>query len=607
MDKKGQVTIFIIIAILVVGIVVSLFLFQDNLFGEGTPSQFEPIYNNFLNCLEEDLITGVSVLQTQGGYINLPSIERGSQKYPSSSQLNFVGSPIPYWYYVTGNGVEKEQIPTINQMESELENFIETQINTCIFQSYYEEGFEIDIEPRSANVDIRNREVELDFDANMLVLRGEERFFSDNHKITINSNLGNLYSTAREVYESQQEDLFLEDYAIDFLRNYAPVDGVELSCAPKVWNADNVFDDLQDAIEVNTLALKNSGDNEDYFNIGVDVEEEVRFVNSRNWPSSFEVLPADTNVLVANPVGNQPGLGALGFCYVTYHFVYNINYPVLVQVINGEEVFQFPVVVVVEGNQPREPLTTSTVDLEIPELCQYKNTLTEVRVFDSNSREIDANISYECFGTDCSIGETSNGLLNEEFPQCGNGQIYVSSEGFRDTSITHSTIQETSINIFLDREYEKEIRLLIDGRPYNGNAFITISSDDFSRSISYPVQKNIELSEGEYEIQVQIYEGSSITLEGTTSEQCVDVPRGFVGGIFGLTREECFEVEVPEQIISSSLSGGGTSTHSFLENDLRTSQFLDINTESLPTPTTLDELQVNYILFDERELEVALR
>jgi len=60
--------------------------------------------------------------------------------------------------------------------------------------------------------------------------------------------------------------------------------------------------------------------------------------------------------LIANPVGNQPGLGVLCFCYVPYHFVYNIGYPVLIQVYSGEEIFQFPVAVVVKGNKPREAL-----------------------------------------------------------------------------------------------------------------------------------------------------------------------------------------------------------------------------------------------------------
>ena len=38
---------------------------------------------------------------------------------------------------------------------------------------------------------------------------------------------------------------------------YAPVDGVELTCSPLVWNADEVFKNLSIATETNTFALSN--------------------------------------------------------------------------------------------------------------------------------------------------------------------------------------------------------------------------------------------------------------------------------------------------------------------------------------------------------------
>ena len=72
-----------------------------------------------------------------------------------------------------------------------------------------------------------------------------------------------------------------------------------------------------------------------YFYIDAGVSDEIRFINSKDWPRNFEVSPSEGILLVANPVGNQPGLGVLGFCYVPYHFVYNVKYPVLIQVYNG--------------------------------------------------------------------------------------------------------------------------------------------------------------------------------------------------------------------------------------------------------------------------------
>ena len=45
------------------------FVFKDRLFPDRIPSEIEPVYNSFINCLEEDLAVGVNVLESQGGYI----------------------------------------------------------------------------------------------------------------------------------------------------------------------------------------------------------------------------------------------------------------------------------------------------------------------------------------------------------------------------------------------------------------------------------------------------------------------------------------------------------------------------------------------------------
>jgi len=87
-NKRGQVTIFIIIAIIIVALFAGYFMFKDKLFQEKIPSDVEPIYTNFLNCLEDQTLTGVDILESQAGYIYLPEFEKGSDYMPFSSQLD---------------------------------------------------------------------------------------------------------------------------------------------------------------------------------------------------------------------------------------------------------------------------------------------------------------------------------------------------------------------------------------------------------------------------------------------------------------------------------------------------------------------------------------
>jgi hypothetical protein len=607
-NKFGQVTIFIIIAVIIVAVVVLFLVLRKNTVSvQKIPATLEQPYVVFLSCLQDDSEAGISILESQGGYINLPNFEPGSSYMPFSSQLNFLGINIPYWYYVSGNNVQKEQVPTKADMETQLSNFINKKIKNCDLKDYYNQGFEIQQGEPKASVSIVNGEVYVDLAMDLTLVKANENTLIKNHKIVVKSQLGNLYDSAKIVYQKEQKELFLENYGIDDLRLYAPVDGVQMTCGPLTWDADNIFNKLQEGIEANTLALKSIGTKGDYFFVDTGVTQGVRFINSKNWSNNFDVSPGDGRILIASPVGNQPGLGILGFCYVPYHFVYNVGYPVLVQVYEGNEIFQFPVAVVIRGNKAREPLSSSATDLGIPDFCKYKNTLTDVLTYDIRTNPVNAEISYECSGTTCYIGSTDNGKLKTEFPQCVNGKVVARASGYDDSETQYSTNAEGQVDLVLNKIYPINLALKLDGRVYSGSAIVSFVSNTSSKSIYYPDQKAVELSQGQYDVQVYIYSNSSLKIEPTTAQQCVEVPQSGIGGLVGLTEKKCFDVNMPEQIVSSALSGGGKAKLFVLESNLASSKVLEINSESLPKPTSLEQLQTNYILFDDKTLEINFK
>lgn len=603
-NKKGQLTVFIIIAIVLVVAIALYFLFRGTLGLTQIPANLEPAYNSFLSCLEDDTLTGISILEAQAGYINQPAIELGSHYYPFNSQLAFLGTSVPYWYYVSGNGVQKEQVPTKEEMEFELKNFIENKIRNCNLRTYYEQGIVISMEEPTADVTIRSNNVEVSLDMDMTLEKENDTALVKNHNKVVTSNLGTLYDSAREIYDYEQENLFLENYSIDTLRLYAPVDGVEVTCSPKIWSADQVFDDLAVAIEQNTIVLgSNLGDG--YYKLDVPVDGEIRFINDKSWPIRIEIDPSEGNLLMANPVGNQQGLGILGFCYVPYHFVYNIRYSVMVQVEKNGEVFQFPVAVVIEGNKPREPLATSATEIGVPDLCEYKNTALEVHTFDSNLVPVDTDISYECFSESCSIGSTKNGILKGNFPQCVNGYVVAKADGYEDGSILYSTTSDSGmVNVFLEKSHDLEVQLRVDGKTYDENAVIMFTKGNSTRTVVYPEQKNVKLSQGQYEIQVYIYRNSTLEFPESTQTQCVEIPAGGIGGFLGFTTEKCIDVTIPSQVVSSVLAGGGKQNYYALESELASSTIVEINAPALPVPTSLEQLQTNFILFEDNNLDV---
>jgi len=605
-NKKGQTTLFIIIAIVIVVGIITFFILRGGLTFGGPPKDLEPVYNFYKSCIEREIEIGAAILGQQAGYIEGPDFSPGTDYMPFSSHLNFVGIGVPYWYYISGNGVVKEQIPSKERMEEELNKFLEQRILGCDFTNLARQGFEIEFGSEvEVSTNIRGSKIEAKVDHELNIKIGESSWTSKRHSVDANSNLGKFYDLSKKIYEDFKETMFLENYGVDILRFNAPVDGVKIQCTPAVWNVEEVRENLTRALEANIPFIKIKGDYYDlktkdnqYFvhDIGENVDVNINFLYSRNWPSKMEVWPNDQGLLIADAVGTQEGLGMLGFCYVPYHFVYDLAYPVLIQMYYNDEIFQFPVVVFINKNRPREPIDGEAVPNAVPELCIYKNTKITVSTFNNNLEPVEANIEFKCFDTTCRIGRTKldsgDAVMSENFPQCGNGYIIASAEGYETKKQIFSTIREGSTSIFLNRRYN--LGLELTSSTNIRNSIVTFKKDGKITTVAYPDQRQVELTAGQYEIKVYVYSDSNIKLQGSSEQKCIDVPKSGVLGAFGFSEEKCFDLEIPGQIIDSSISGGGTQFYFISESELDNSNKIVLNVDNFGSPVSVEDLQVNY-------------
>lgn len=602
--KKGQLTVFIIVGIVIIVGIIGYFLLKNETIGiGGIPKEFKPVEEYFLSCIEEHAKAGISIIEERGGYIYLPEFEQGSEYMPSSSQLDFLGTAIPYWYYISGNNIIKEQIPDKTEIKNQLEKYLNENL-FCDFSSFEEQGFVINLGKIKTDVSISENKVDVSINADLEASFGDNNFAISSHKSSIESKLGKFYDLAGKIYTKENEEMFLENYGLDVLYLYAPVNDAELSCSPKIWLLDKIKEELKNALEANTLALKVKGDyykNADkYFIVdisGLGKDEAVQFLYSKNWPTKIEVNPNNNGVLIAEPVGNQPGLGILGFCYITYHFVYDVTYPVLIRIYDDSELFQFPVVVLVQGNKPREALPGSFIGEIEPEICKYKNTKIGVYTYNNNLEPVEADISFKCFNQECDIGETKlkggDAVLSAEMPQCVNGFVIAEAEGYELKKQQVSTNLEGVVNLILDKLYDTSLNLKLDGKESGDTAVIYFESEDTSATIALPEQKNVKLSEGLYNISVFVYKNSSITIPETKTQKCVNVPEPGLMGFFGSTTEKCFEMTIPSQQISNVLIGGGKIQQYITETELEKGK-AEISIISLPLPKSIEDLQKNY-------------
>lgn len=608
MNKRGQVTIFIILAIvLVVGIVLYF------VFGNGAISSLsknlQGAEDSYKSCMAERVKLGISLLGQQGGYIYLEELQfyPGSPYMPSSSQLNFYGNSVPYWLFVSGNNIVREQKPTKEKMTSDLRRFVLEGLNSCNFDSLNANGVYVDVYNGSVDVKINDNSVDLVL-GNPIFIRSEEDNQSatvSSHKISVNSKLGKFYNLATKVYDKEKSDAFLEEYGLDVMHLYAPVTGVDFSCAPMIFNEAQVKGNITQGLEDNIAALKVSGNYYDlsssersYFvvDVGQKVDENVNFIYSGAWPTKIEMFGDK----VVQPVGNQQGLGMFGLCFVPYHFVYNINFPVLVQFYDNNEIFQFGVVAIIKNSQSRDAVLGETEVLSGEPICDNADKSISVSTYDLNMNPISANVRLSCLGQSCEMGSTSKTPKNFNVPACVNAVLEAYADGYAPASYTISTNSETSADILMKKIYTLNVSLTSSEK-----VTIIFSSADFSSVLNYPEEKSVQLTEGDYNITALVYKNTSISFPGIKDKKCLEVPTSSIGGVFGATEQKCYDLDIPAQEIDSALVGGGRAFDYFTEEQLKTSDKLKIEVPMFDTPQKMEDLQNNYLEWETARVDLS--
>jgi len=611
--RKGQVSMFVIVALVIVVGIVVFFVVRSSVGSESIPAELAPVFEFYQSCIEREARSAVQLAAGQGGRVDVGEYLPGSEYAPFSSHLNFFGSPVPYWFYVSGNGIVRENVPSESEVEEGIADYVREGLEFCDFESFYAQGYDVELGEREVSVNLNSGSVEVVVDSDLGVGRGEDFARRSEHRVEIVSKLGKFFELGREIYAKQKDEAFLERYSLDVLYLYAPVDGVEIQCAPEIWATQGIINDLKDGFESNIAKLKldgnyyELGEDGEYFVLDKNVDEAVNFFYSKEWPTKVELVGegAGEEVLVAEPVGTQQGLGVMGFCYVPYHYVYDVSFPVMVQVYDGEELFQFPVVVVIDNNVAREAdLPEGFAEETDYDVCQFKEKEIEVNIFDVNLGRVDANLSYECFNQKCRLGESRNGVYRGVAPACVNGYLHLRAEGYADKKQVVSTNRESSVDVLVEREHSVDVELLMNGNVFDDTAIVSFTRDDgVSTSAALPDFDEVKLSEGNYEVAVYAYGNSSIVIPATTKYECVDVPREGLLGLFGGMEEKCFDIDIPETKIDYALIGGGATGTYVLESELERGG-LRLSVSGLSRPNSLEELQQNFELFDTRRVNL---
>jgi len=497
MEKKGQLTVFIIIGIiLLVAVGVFIYITQQKAVKPleavevkvaEVAVEVQPIREFITQCLYTTAKQGIQMIGERGGYIEpaqhhnpIDATEGSAVQFAPESKLK-----VPYWWHMssknkcTENCEFKSERPSIEDIEQQMNEYLEKELPNCFnkFEIFRQQAFTVtptgSLKPKTT-ITTGNIIIRLEYP--LEATKAEERFELKEFATELPVNFYEIYMLATNITNLEAEHAFLERATRSLIDIFGRADSEALPPVSEmefgfgrgaIWIKSDVKEKLMQMLtsyipllkvpytrNYKYLAAPAGKDKKMYevlYNRGFTVPVlephkslSVRFTYLPWWKPYFDL---NCNGQLCQAEGISSTLGFL-FGVRRYNFAYDISYPVLVE-INNPDAFKgegYSLRFFLEANiRNNELLATMEPPLMVPELEERGTMLCDplqrtsgnitINVKTSAGMPVDgAEITYTCGRETCGIGTSANGKLTAKMPRCFGGFISASHTDYAPAS-----------------------------------------------------------------------------------------------------------------------------------------------------------------------------
>lgn len=206
--KRGQVTIFIIIAIIVVGLAALIYSFYPEIRSTFI-SEIKSPKTFIQNCLEEEIETTVDKLSLQGG-----DLDPEFYYTYKTDKLKYLCYTNEYYKLCT------VQEPMLKEhIENEIKNAINTKASECfddLKKAYQNKGYQVTLTKGAMDVELLPKRIIVSFD-NTLTLTKETSDITPDFSVVLNNN---LYELSAIVFSIIDFETTIGDAETTYYMNY---------------------------------------------------------------------------------------------------------------------------------------------------------------------------------------------------------------------------------------------------------------------------------------------------------------------------------------------------------------------------------------------------
>ena len=386
LEKRGQVTIFIILGII---ILISAFLIYyitvrrvevelPEKFIRETPEAILPIRYYVDDCIERVGREAVEEIGLHGGWIQQPDIASRifDVSYDSTEsdavQFTLGGAAVPYWHYMTSSNdcricqFSKQNTPTLDTMSSEINTYVDNRLQRCIrnFEPFIAEGFSIkktgEIE---TSADIIEGIVLVKVKLPLQIEREGKSYTVEEFAVNLPVNLKKVYEMAMKVFVKEVNIGFLEHNMMNIISYTSSIDedalppiaASEIAIRKVFWSKTLVKQKLKELL-ITYLPLATIPGTHNFQIYRVDegtpgwrlrqgvfmgfvfniLEGQTGFedidvsFNYLDWPIYFDITPSDGEIIKPDEF-DANFFNLLPVFSRRYNFNYDISYPVVIE------------------------------------------------------------------------------------------------------------------------------------------------------------------------------------------------------------------------------------------------------------------------------------
>ncbi|MGM5482952.1 MAG: hypothetical protein ACQESF_05800 [Nanobdellota archaeon] len=400
MKKRGQVTAFIILGLVLLLSVAAFFIVKQTQTEDQNvmephideaPDKYKIVQQYVLNCIEDVSKTAVKKAGEHGGYVSLDSAEKSfdTSLFPTDSDVVYFGEnhPVPYYWYMESDnncmdcGVSTQKIPSLESIEKQLGDSIDNNLDSCLkdMQGLKEKGYNMEVDKPKTEVHIINKKIIVQTNYPMEAsLEGTDTTRLEDFGVSLDVPFLRSYLLAVQIAMQESSQQYLETLGMTLVSYYSGLDSSKLPPIMHLDESKNTvtwvksvvkqkFKDLLSAYiplfrvenTANGVKINSAGEYQNALFKQTLLKNNISMDNSTidffylDWPIHFDITPSSGEILEPSSFKSEYPFGMIPATQTNhYEFFYDFSFPVVVNIRNDQALkgMGFDFMFALEGN-----------------------------------------------------------------------------------------------------------------------------------------------------------------------------------------------------------------------------------------------------------------